>query len=75
MGVLSLYNLVFVSPQIMLFGIYILFRQQSTVLLHRINRSIALWSPKILRALLLGLGVLLILDSIGYGFGRSFIKL
>jgi cytochrome c biogenesis protein CcdA len=75
MGVLGVYNLVFVFPQIILLGIYILFHQQSAALLHRINRSIAVWSPKILRALLLGLGILLILDSIAYSFGHSFIKL
>lgn len=75
MGVLGVYNLVFVFPQIMLFGIYVLFHQQSAALLHRISRSIAIWSPKILRALLLGLGILLILDSIAYSFDYSFIKL
>jgi cytochrome c biogenesis protein CcdA len=75
MGVLGVYNLVFVFPQIMLLGIYVLFHQQSAALLHRINRSIAIWSPKILRTLLLGLGILLILDSIAYSFSHSFIKL
>jgi cytochrome c biogenesis protein CcdA len=75
MGVLGVYNLVFVFPQIMLLGIYVLFHQQSAILLHRINRSIAIWSPKILRTLLIGLGILLILDSIAYSFGHSFIKL
>jgi cytochrome c biogenesis protein CcdA len=75
MGVLALYNLVFVSPLIMLLGIYMLFHRQSTILLHRINRAIAIWSPKILRTLLLGLGILLIVDSIAYSFGHSFIKL
>jgi cytochrome c biogenesis protein CcdA len=75
MGVLGLYNLVFVFPQIMLLGIYVLFHQRSAALLHRINRAIAIWSPKILRTLLLGLGILLILDSIAYSFGHSFIKL
>jgi cytochrome c biogenesis protein CcdA len=75
MGVLGVYNLVFVFPQIMLLAIYLLFHQQSTALLHRINRSIAIWSPKILRTLLIGLGILLSLDSIAYSFGHSFIKL
>jgi cytochrome c biogenesis protein CcdA len=75
MGVLGMYNLVFVFPQIMLLGIYVLFHQQSAALLHRINRSIAIWVPKILRTLLLVLGTLLILDSIAYSFGHSFIKL
>jgi uncharacterized membrane protein len=75
MGVLGIYNLVFVCPQIILLTIYVIFHQQSATLLHRINASIAIWSPKILRVLLLGLGILLILDSLGYSFGHSFIKL
>jgi cytochrome c biogenesis protein CcdA len=75
MGVLGVYNLVFVVPQIILLGIYVRFHQQSVTLLHRINRAIAIWSPKILRALLLGLGILLIVDSLAYSFGHSFIKL
>jgi cytochrome c biogenesis protein CcdA len=75
MSLLGLYNLVFVSPLIMLGVIYILFQQQSATLLHRINRSIAIWSPKILRLLLLGLGILLTIDSLAYSFGLSFLKL
>jgi cytochrome c biogenesis protein CcdA len=75
MGVLGIYNLVFVVPQIILLTIYMGFHQQSITLLHRINRAIAIWSPKILRALLLGLGILLIVDSLAYSFGHSFIKL
>jgi cytochrome c biogenesis protein CcdA len=75
MSLLGLYNLVFVSPLIMLGVIYILFQQQSAILLHRINRSIAIWSPKILRLLLLALGILLTIDSLAYSFGRSFLKL
>lgn len=75
MGLLGVYNLIFVSPLIMLLSIYVVFHQQSAVLLHRINRSIAIWSPRILRALLLVLGILLMVDSIAYGFSLSFIKL
>jgi cytochrome c biogenesis protein CcdA len=75
MGLLGLYNLVFVSPLIMLVIIYIIFQQQSTRVLHRINRSIAIWSPKILRILMLGLGFLLISDSLAYRFAHSFLKL
>jgi cytochrome c biogenesis protein CcdA len=75
MGVLGVYNLIFVVPQIILLGIYVRFHQQSITLLHRINRAIAIGSPKILRVLLLGLGILLIVDSLAYSFGHSFIKL
>jgi hypothetical protein len=61
-------------PLIILVGIYIIFHPQSATLLNRINRSIKTWAPKILRALLLGLGILLIVDSLAYGFGYSFLK-
>jgi cytochrome c biogenesis protein CcdA len=75
MSLLGIYNLVFVSPLIILVGIYVVFHRQSATLLRRINRSIAIWSPKILRSLLLGLGILLIVDSLAYSFGHSFLKL
>jgi cytochrome c biogenesis protein CcdA len=74
-SILGLYNLIFVLPLIILIFIYILLPQQSGTLLRRINRSIAIWSPKILRALLLGLGILLIADSLAYRLGHSFLKL
>jgi cytochrome c biogenesis protein CcdA len=75
MGFLGLYNLVFVSPLIMIVIIYIIFQQQSATLLHHINRSIAIWAPKILRFLMLVLGFLLISDSLAYRFAHSFLKL
>jgi hypothetical protein len=75
MSILGLYNLIFVLPLIILVCIYVLFHQQSAILLPRINRAIAIWSPKILRALLLELGILLTVDSLAYSFGHSFLKL
>jgi cytochrome c biogenesis protein CcdA len=75
MSLLGLYNLIFVSPLIILVIIYITFQQQSATLLQRINRSIAIWAPKILRVLMLGLGFLLISDSLAYRFAQSFLKL
>jgi cytochrome c biogenesis protein CcdA len=75
MSLLGLYNLVFVLPLILLVGIYVVFHRHSAILLRRINRSIAIWSPKILRILLLGLGILLIVDSLAYSVGHSFLKL
>jgi cytochrome c biogenesis protein CcdA len=75
MSLLGLYNLVFVLPLIMLVGIYIIFQPQSAMLLNHINLSISIWAPKILRALLLGLGILLIVDSLAYSFGYSLLKL
>jgi cytochrome c biogenesis protein CcdA len=73
-SILGLYNLIFILPLIILICIYVLFHRQSAILLPRINRAIALWSPKILRVLLLGLGVLLIVDSLAFIFGHSFLK-
>jgi cytochrome c biogenesis protein CcdA len=73
-GFLGLYNLVFVFPQIILLSIYIIFQQQSVTILGQINRSIAIWSPKILRGLLLVLGILLMIDSIAYSFGQPLLK-
>jgi cytochrome c biogenesis protein CcdA len=75
LNLLGLYNLVFVSPLIMLVIIYIVFQQQSARLLRRINRSIAIWSPQIIRALMLGLGILLIIDCLAYKAAHSFLQL
>jgi cytochrome c biogenesis protein CcdA len=75
MSFLVLYNLVFVSPLIILVGIYLIFHPKSVAVLNRINHSISIWAPKILRALLLVLGILLIVDSLAYSFGYSFLKL
>jgi cytochrome c biogenesis protein CcdA len=74
MRVLGMYNSIFVLPLIILLGIYLIFHRQSTELLQRINRTIAIWSPRILRALLMGLGLLLVFDSLAYSIGRSFLK-
>lgn len=75
MSILGIYNLIFVLPLIILLVIYIVFNRESATLLHRINRAIAIWSPKIFRVLLIGLGFLLIADSIAYCCGRSFLEL
>jgi cytochrome c biogenesis protein CcdA len=75
MSVLALYNLIFILPLIVLVIIYSLFQQQSASLLDRINRSIATWSPKILRVLIIGLGIILIVDSLAYSFGQPFLQL
>jgi cytochrome c biogenesis protein CcdA len=74
MSVLGMYNSIFVLPLIVLLGIYLRFHHQSAELLQRINRGIALWAPKILRILLMGIGFVLVVDSLAYSFGRSFLK-
>jgi uncharacterized membrane protein len=73
-SVLGLYNSIFVLPLIILLGIYLRFHQQSDGLLQRINRAIALWSPRILRVLLMAIGLVLVVDSIAYSVGHSFLK-
>ncbi|WP_103670343.1 GAP family protein [Pseudanabaena sp. BC1403] len=80
-SILALYNLIFVLPPIALVVLYLLFHRQSFVLslLQRINRSIAIYSPHILRFVLLGLGIFLIADcfshSLAFTFGNPSIKL
>jgi len=81
MSILALYNLIFVLPPIALIVIYLFFHRQSfaLTLLQRINRSIAIYSPHIIRSLILGLGIFLIADSLAHSlasiFGNPSIKL
>lgn len=71
-GVLTLYNVIFVLPLTGLLGIYFLLRERSTHLIQRINRAVVAWSPKIIRVVLIVLGLALILDCIAY-LGRSWL--
>jgi cytochrome c biogenesis protein CcdA len=68
MSILALYNLIFVLPPIALVVIYIFFHRQSFALplIQHFNRSIAIYSPHIIRFLILGLGIFLIADSLFY---------
>ena len=68
MIILAMYNLIFVLPPIALIVIYLFFRRQSFALplLQRINRSITIYSPHIIRFLILGLGIFFIADSLVY---------
>jgi cytochrome c biogenesis protein CcdA len=81
MSILALYNLIFVLPPIALIVIYLFFHRQSFALslIQRINRSIAIYSPHIIRFLILGLGIFFIADSLVYcianAFGNPSIKL
>lgn len=70
MGILAIYNIIFVLPLIVLLGLYIYLGERSTSLMHRFNRSIQKWGPKILRVLLIGLGILLIADCIAFALGH-----
>jgi cytochrome c biogenesis protein CcdA len=81
MSILALYNLIFVLPPIALVVIYLFFHRQSFALslIQRINCSIAIYSPHIIRFLILGLGIFLIADSLSHSlasiFGNPSIKL
>ncbi|MCA6519609.1 MAG: hypothetical protein IM556_13365, partial [Pseudanabaena sp. M110S1SP2A07QC] len=61
--------------------IYLFFHRQSFALslIQSINRSIAIYSPHIIRFLILGLGIFFIADSLVYcianAFGNPLIKL
>ncbi|MBW4662532.1 MAG: GAP family protein [Drouetiella hepatica Uher 2000/2452] len=70
MGILAIYNIIFVLPLIVLLGLYIYLGEHSTSLMHRFNRSIQKWGPRILRVLLIGLGILLIADCIAFALGH-----
>jgi cytochrome c biogenesis protein CcdA len=76
-SILGLYNFIFVLPPIALLVIYIAFQRQRFVLdlIQRIHRSSVIYAPKILRVLLLGLGILLIVDSLAYALGYPFLNL
>jgi cytochrome c biogenesis protein CcdA len=69
-AILGLYNLIFVFPLIVLLGIYIVLQGRSAALLHRINRAIEQWGPRILRVVLIVLGAALVLNGVAYTFGR-----
>lgn len=69
-GILAIYNLIFVLPLIVLLGIYLSQGEQSIHLIRAIQRSMQKWGSKILRMLLVGLGLLLIADCIAYSFGH-----
>ncbi|HWO99617.1 MAG TPA: GAP family protein [Methylococcus sp.] len=71
-GLLLIYNVVFVTPLIALLMIYLLLRRNRPAFLQRTRRWIARWSPRLLRMVLVFLGVVLIADSLADPFGRSF---
>lgn len=74
MGILAIYNLIFVLPLIILLGVYLCLGEQSTNLLQVIHRSVQKWGHKILRVLLIGLGLLLIADCIAGSLGRPIFR-
>ncbi|KAB8315211.1 hypothetical protein SD81_035195 [Tolypothrix campylonemoides VB511288] len=61
---LFLYNLIFVLPQIVLLGIYVLLKDKSVALFNNVHQQFIKWSPKVLRVLLVTFGFVLIVDCI-----------
>jgi cytochrome c biogenesis protein CcdA len=70
MSILAIYNTIFVFPLIALLGLYIYLGERSVNLIHAINQSVQKWGQRILRVLLIGLGLLLIVDCIAFALGR-----
>ncbi|UBF30119.1 GAP family protein (plasmid) [Kovacikia minuta CCNUW1] len=70
MSILAIYNAIFVFPLIVLLGLYIYLGERSVNLIQAINQSVQKWGQKILRVLLIGLGILLIVDCIAFALGR-----
>lgn len=71
MGAIAFYNLIFVLPLIALLSIYLTLRNRSSELLTKIHQFVTKWFPKIIKFILIGLGLWLIGDCIAYLFGKS----
>ncbi|BDA70528.1 hypothetical protein PM8797T_06270 [Calothrix sp. PCC 7716] len=71
MTVIAFYNLIFVLPLIVLLIIYLIFRNNAATLLQRIHQSVTKWFPKIMKFILVSLGLLLIADCVAHIFGKS----
>jgi cytochrome c biogenesis protein CcdA len=70
---LGLYNVVYVGIPLVLFGIFLVKREQAQPLLARINRKISHWIKRIARIAFFVLGLLLLADFIGYLAGYPLI--
>lgn len=64
LGILTIYNLVFVFPLVILLLIYLRLQQRSLRLLKSIQSLAHQWFPKIMRLFFVGFGSILIVDSI-----------
>jgi cytochrome c biogenesis protein CcdA len=61
---LTIYNLIFVFPLIILLLVYLFCQQKSVILLDEIQKFVNKWIPKIMRIILGIFGLILIFDSI-----------
>ncbi|RUS97584.1 hypothetical protein DSM106972_083210 [Dulcicalothrix desertica PCC 7102] len=73
MSVIAFYNLIFVLPLITLLVIYLIFRNNAATLLQKIHQSVTKWFPKVMKFILIILGLLLIADCVAHIFGKSLI--
>ncbi len=69
-SILAIYNTIFVLPLIALLGIYVYLGDRSRNLIVAINQSLQKWGHKILRVLLIGLGILSVADAIAFFLGK-----
>lgn len=70
MSILGIYNTIYILPLVALVGIYLYLVDRSVNLISDINQSIQKWGHKILRFLLIGLGIVLIVDGIAFFLGQ-----
>jgi cytochrome c biogenesis protein CcdA len=71
MSVIAFYNLIFVLPLIALLIIYLIFRNNAAILLQKLHQSVTKWFPKVMKFILVTLGLVLIADCIAHIFGKS----
>jgi cytochrome c biogenesis protein CcdA len=67
MGLLIFYNLVFILPLLILLGIYICLKSKAMKLMEKINWQFCRLAPKLIKGLLIIIGVFLIAESTRYG--------
>ncbi len=63
-GCLTIYNIVFVFPLIILLFTYLFFQKKSAFVLDSIHRFVNRWIPKIMRVIAIIFGLILIIDSL-----------
>ena len=68
--ILGLYNIIYVGIPLILFGIYLIRREQAQPLLARLNQKISHWIKRIAKFAFFILGLLLLADFIGYLLGQ-----
>jgi cytochrome c biogenesis protein CcdA len=70
MGLLVFYNLIFILPLLLLLGIYIHLKSKAMKLMEKINRQFCRIAPKLIKGLLIVIGIFLIAESTRYWFER-----